>query len=86
MDNPNITMEEYIRLKEEKAHRRGKVYNWKTAKYGKIWSGSQLDTTYPSVGYGVLGISWSTDTRIFLDGYGVLVFRIVIFKISSFKL
>ncbi|GJX98773.1 hypothetical protein Tco_0355792 [Tanacetum coccineum] len=24
MDNPNITMEEYIRLEEEKAHRRGK--------------------------------------------------------------
>ncbi|GKC28585.1 hypothetical protein Tco_1035879, partial [Tanacetum coccineum] len=22
-------------------------------------SGSRLDTTYPSVGYGVLGISWS---------------------------
>ncbi|GJX06571.1 hypothetical protein Tco_0194503 [Tanacetum coccineum] len=34
MDDPNITMEEYIRLKEEKAHRRGKVYNWETAKYG----------------------------------------------------
>ncbi|GJR69276.1 hypothetical protein Tco_0015341 [Tanacetum coccineum] len=33
MDDPNITMEEYIRLKEEKAHRRGKVYNWETAKY-----------------------------------------------------
>ncbi|GJZ74931.1 hypothetical protein Tco_0639396 [Tanacetum coccineum] len=33
MDNPNITMEEYIRLEEEKAHRRGKVYNWETAKY-----------------------------------------------------
>ncbi|GJS75098.1 hypothetical protein Tco_0724979 [Tanacetum coccineum] len=31
MDNPNITMEEYIRLEEEKAHRRGKVYNWETA-------------------------------------------------------
>nr|GEY13513.1 hypothetical protein [Tanacetum cinerariifolium] len=30
-------MEEYIRLKEEKARRRGNVYNWKTAKYGKIW-------------------------------------------------
>ncbi|GKA97752.1 hypothetical protein Tco_0825646, partial [Tanacetum coccineum] len=29
MDNPNITMEEYIRLEEEKAHRHGKVYNWK---------------------------------------------------------
>ncbi|GJZ73439.1 hypothetical protein Tco_0637585 [Tanacetum coccineum] len=33
MDNPNITMEEYIRLKEEKAHRHGKVYNWETATY-----------------------------------------------------
>ncbi|GKD73088.1 hypothetical protein Tco_1331370 [Tanacetum coccineum] len=28
MDNPNITMEEYIKLEEEKARRRGKVYNW----------------------------------------------------------
>ncbi|GKA19904.1 hypothetical protein Tco_0699819 [Tanacetum coccineum] len=37
MDDPNITMEEYMRLKEEKAHRCGKVYNWETAKYGKIW-------------------------------------------------
>ncbi|GJX26886.1 hypothetical protein Tco_0233182 [Tanacetum coccineum] len=37
MDDPNITMKEYIRLKEEKARRRGKVYNWETAKYGKIW-------------------------------------------------
>ncbi|GJY69440.1 hypothetical protein Tco_0472422 [Tanacetum coccineum] len=37
MDKPNITMEEYIRLEEEKAHRRGKVYNWETATYGKIW-------------------------------------------------
>ncbi|GKE87621.1 hypothetical protein Tco_1565096 [Tanacetum coccineum] len=37
MDNPNITMEEYIRLEEEKARKRGKVFNWETAKYGKIW-------------------------------------------------
>nr|GEX61463.1 hypothetical protein [Tanacetum cinerariifolium] len=37
MDNPSITMEEYIRLEEEKARRHGKVYNWETAKYGKIW-------------------------------------------------
>ncbi|GJS69525.1 hypothetical protein Tco_0702366 [Tanacetum coccineum] len=33
MDDPNITMEEYIRLEEEKARRRGKVYNWETATY-----------------------------------------------------
>ncbi|GKC48672.1 hypothetical protein Tco_1071417 [Tanacetum coccineum] len=37
MDDPNITMEEYIRFEEEKSRRRGKVFNWKTAKYGKIW-------------------------------------------------
>nr|GEV89434.1 hypothetical protein [Tanacetum cinerariifolium] len=30
-------MEEYIRLEEEKARKRGKVFNSKTAKYGKIW-------------------------------------------------
>ncbi|GKD71294.1 hypothetical protein Tco_1325384 [Tanacetum coccineum] len=37
MDDPNITMEEYIRLKEEKAQKRRKVFNWETAKYGRIW-------------------------------------------------
>ncbi|GJT23211.1 hypothetical protein Tco_0893148 [Tanacetum coccineum] len=37
MDDPNITMEEYIRLKEEKAQKHRKVFNWETAKYGKIW-------------------------------------------------
>ncbi|GJT12575.1 hypothetical protein Tco_0859617 [Tanacetum coccineum] len=38
MDDPNIIMEEYIRLEEEKARKRGKVFNWETAKYGKICS------------------------------------------------
>ncbi|GJS12799.1 putative ribonuclease H-like domain-containing protein [Tanacetum coccineum] len=42
MDNPNITMEEYIRLEEEKACRRGKVYNWETATYGKIWDNEDV--------------------------------------------
>ncbi|GKC87570.1 hypothetical protein Tco_1148219 [Tanacetum coccineum] len=37
MDDPNITMEEYIRVEEEKAHRHGKVFNGETAKYCKIW-------------------------------------------------
>ncbi|GKD51092.1 hypothetical protein Tco_1280068, partial [Tanacetum coccineum] len=36
MDDPNITMEEYIRLEEEKARRRGKVYKWEITTYGKI--------------------------------------------------
>ncbi|GJT51370.1 retrovirus-related pol polyprotein from transposon TNT 1-94 [Tanacetum coccineum] len=37
MDDPNITLEQYIRLEEEKAQKRGKVFNWETARYGKIW-------------------------------------------------
>ncbi|GKB18217.1 hypothetical protein Tco_0852140, partial [Tanacetum coccineum] len=36
MDNPNLAMEEYIRLEDEKAHKHGKVFNWQTATYGKI--------------------------------------------------
>ncbi|GJT33348.1 putative ribonuclease H-like domain-containing protein [Tanacetum coccineum] len=36
MDDPNMTMEEYIKFEEEKAHRCGRVFNWRIAKYGKI--------------------------------------------------
>ncbi|GJZ13322.1 retrotransposon protein, putative, ty1-copia subclass [Tanacetum coccineum] len=37
MRRPTLTMEEYIRFEEEKAQKRRKVFNWETAKYGKIW-------------------------------------------------
>nr|GEW18292.1 hypothetical protein [Tanacetum cinerariifolium] len=36
MDDPNITMEEYIMLEEEKARRCSKVHNWETTTYGNI--------------------------------------------------
>ncbi|GJW11410.1 hypothetical protein Tco_1577237 [Tanacetum coccineum] len=36
MDDPNMTMEEYIKLEEEKARRRSRVFNWQTATYVKI--------------------------------------------------
>ncbi|GJW81023.1 reverse transcriptase domain-containing protein [Tanacetum coccineum] len=36
MDDPSMTMEEYIKFEEEKACRRGQVFNWQTATYGKI--------------------------------------------------
>nr|GEV68320.1 hypothetical protein [Tanacetum cinerariifolium] len=42
MDDPNITMEEYIRLEEEKARKRRKVFNWETATYGKIWDNEDV--------------------------------------------
>ncbi|GJS77824.1 hypothetical protein Tco_0727705 [Tanacetum coccineum] len=55
MDDPNITMEEYIRLEEEKARRHGQVYNWETAKYGKIWYDKDVhnlrsfETKFPAI-------------------------------------
>nr|GEV78670.1 hypothetical protein [Tanacetum cinerariifolium] len=55
MDDPNITMEEYIRLEEEKARRNGKVYNWETATYGKIWYNEDVhdlryvETKFPAI-------------------------------------
>ncbi|GKB25458.1 hypothetical protein Tco_0864859 [Tanacetum coccineum] len=36
MGDPNITMEEYIRLEEEKAQRHGRTFNWQTATFGKV--------------------------------------------------
>ncbi|GJV19850.1 hypothetical protein Tco_1368870 [Tanacetum coccineum] len=53
--NPNIIMEEYIRLKEEKAQIHRKVFNWETAKYGKIWYDEDIhdlisiETEFPSI-------------------------------------
>nr|GEZ76907.1 hypothetical protein [Tanacetum cinerariifolium] len=47
MDHPNITMEEYIRLEEEKARKRRKVFNWETATYSKILYNEDVhDLTY----------------------------------------
>ncbi|GJV42642.1 hypothetical protein Tco_1421082 [Tanacetum coccineum] len=55
MDDPNITMEEYIRLEEEKAQKHGKVFYWETAKYGKIWYDEDVhdlgsvETEFPAI-------------------------------------
>ncbi|GJU17228.1 putative ribonuclease H-like domain-containing protein [Tanacetum coccineum] len=55
MDDPNITIEEYIMLEEEKAQKRSKVFNWETAKYGKIWYDEDirdlrsLETEFPDI-------------------------------------
>ncbi|GJZ70487.1 hypothetical protein Tco_0634037 [Tanacetum coccineum] len=55
MDDPNITMEEYIMLEEEKARRRGKLFNWETAKYSKIWYDEDVhdlrsvETEFPAI-------------------------------------
>ncbi|GJX94618.1 hypothetical protein Tco_0349204 [Tanacetum coccineum] len=56
MDDPNITMEEYIRLEEEKARRQGRTFNWQTARYGKMeyyenkdYSFTDLKTKYLAI-------------------------------------
>ncbi|GJT31733.1 hypothetical protein Tco_0922152 [Tanacetum coccineum] len=55
MDDPNIIIEEYIRLEKEKARRNGKVYNWETATYGKIWYDEDVhdlrsvETKFPAI-------------------------------------
>ncbi|GJX99508.1 hypothetical protein Tco_0356527 [Tanacetum coccineum] len=57
MDDLNITMEEYIRLEEEKARRHGQVYNWETATYDKIWYDEDVhdlrsvETEFPAIVY-----------------------------------
>nr|GEU54903.1 retrovirus-related Pol polyprotein from transposon TNT 1-94 [Tanacetum cinerariifolium] len=57
MDDPNITIKEYIMLEEEKACRCGKVYNWETATYGKIWCDEDVydlrsvETEFPAIVY-----------------------------------
>ncbi|GKE70136.1 hypothetical protein Tco_1528208 [Tanacetum coccineum] len=53
MDDPNITMEEYIRLQEEKALRHGRTFNWQTAAYGMVEYCEDEDdyftTEFPSI-------------------------------------
>ncbi|GJR21429.1 hypothetical protein Tco_0969956 [Tanacetum coccineum] len=61
MDDPNITMEEYIRLEEEKARRRGKVYNRETTKYGKIW--------YDGDVYDLRSVETKIPAIVFDDGF-----------------
>ncbi|GJY76638.1 hypothetical protein Tco_0481754 [Tanacetum coccineum] len=57
MNDLNITMEEYIRLEEEKAQKRGKVFNWETAKYGKFWYDEDIhdlrsiETEFPAIAF-----------------------------------
>ncbi|GJS20956.1 hypothetical protein Tco_0449588 [Tanacetum coccineum] len=57
MDDPDITMKEYIWLETEKALRKGKVYNWEIAMYGKIRYDEDVhflryvETEFPAIVY-----------------------------------
>ncbi|GKE83622.1 hypothetical protein Tco_1557364, partial [Tanacetum coccineum] len=67
MDDPNLTMEEYVRLEEEKAHKHGKVLNWQTATYGKIRIDDDLhdlsskEAEFPAI---VINIDFTTQDSV----------------------
>ncbi|GJS75650.1 hypothetical protein Tco_0725531 [Tanacetum coccineum] len=57
MDDPDITMEEYVQLETDRALRNGKVYNWEKAMYCKIWYDEDIHymrffkTEFPAIVY-----------------------------------
>ncbi|GJZ45179.1 hypothetical protein Tco_0592775 [Tanacetum coccineum] len=50
-------MKEYVQLETEKALRNGRVYNWETATYDKIWYDEDVhylrsfETEFPAIVY-----------------------------------
>nr|GEX99875.1 hypothetical protein [Tanacetum cinerariifolium] len=79
MDDPNITMEEYIRLEEEKARRQGRTFDWQTSRYGKMEyyenkddSFMNLKTEYPAIVFNDISdatFSRELTLRYHVDGY-----------------
>ncbi|GKB64532.1 hypothetical protein Tco_0920718 [Tanacetum coccineum] len=56
MEDPNITMEEYIQLMADKARGRDQTFNWETATYGKVYcedldSFTDFETDFPTIVY-----------------------------------
>ncbi|GJY39454.1 hypothetical protein Tco_0425818 [Tanacetum coccineum] len=56
MDDPNITMEEYIQLMADKARGRDQTFNWETATYGEVYcedhdSFIDFETDFPAIVY-----------------------------------
>nr|GEV66756.1 hypothetical protein [Tanacetum cinerariifolium] len=57
MDDPDITMGEYVQLETDRALKNGKVNNWETATYGKIRYDEDIhylrffETKFPAIVY-----------------------------------
>ncbi|GJT26155.1 retrovirus-related pol polyprotein from transposon TNT 1-94 [Tanacetum coccineum] len=77
MEDPDITMEEYVQYETEKSLRIGKVYNWETAKYDKIDYLGDIDylrffeTKFPAIIYDdalssqhVDEVNWNNETSL----------------------
>nr|GEZ31142.1 hypothetical protein [Tanacetum cinerariifolium] len=56
MDDPNITMEEYIQLMADKARERHQTFNWETTTYDDVYcedldSFTDFETDFPAIVY-----------------------------------
>ncbi|GJX93377.1 hypothetical protein Tco_0347963 [Tanacetum coccineum] len=55
MDELNITIEEYIQLMADKAHKHDQMFDWETATYGKIYDDINLfkdvEADFPAIVY-----------------------------------
>ncbi|GKD27175.1 hypothetical protein Tco_1233389 [Tanacetum coccineum] len=54
MDDPDITIEEYIQLMADKAQNRGQTFNWETATCGNVYcddldSFTDFETNFPAI-------------------------------------
>ncbi|GJU46633.1 hypothetical protein Tco_1203899 [Tanacetum coccineum] len=77
INNPDVTMEEYVQYKTEKALRNNQAYNWETAKYDKIWYIEDInylrffETKFPAIVYDdalssqhVDKVNWKNETSL----------------------
>ncbi|GKF49940.1 hypothetical protein Tco_0143191, partial [Tanacetum coccineum] len=56
IDDPNITMEEYIQLMADKARGRDQMFNWETAPYDNVYCDDydlfiDFETDFPAIVY-----------------------------------
>ncbi|GJU30068.1 hypothetical protein Tco_1173657 [Tanacetum coccineum] len=67
MDDPNITMEEYIQLMADKARGRDQTFNWETATNDEVYcddldSFTDFETYFPAIVYNDASTSYQNVT------------------------
>ncbi|GJY77885.1 retrovirus-related pol polyprotein from transposon TNT 1-94, partial [Tanacetum coccineum] len=70
LDDPNITMEEYIKLQAKKAQRRGRMFNWETTTYEKILRIRYTSYWFFNMAYQPKMIRYLV---LIIHGYGVFI-------------
>nr|GEU72464.1 hypothetical protein [Tanacetum cinerariifolium] len=88
MDDPSITMEDYIMFEEGKAQKYRKVFNWETVKYGKIWYDEDfydlrsVETEFPTIVFNdnftldeTISCEPTTSLKIFENEFPAIVYN-----------